>query len=86
MTDQPEERETIFHNIVKAAADSPEQLRAGNIGHVLSMAEDRGLLSEFSTWLRTQPIPKRTRKRLNITLKEQLAEKARAAARAGPPA
>ena len=86
MTDQPEERDTIFHNIVKATADSPEQLRAGNIGHVLSMAEDRGLLSEFSTWLRTQPIPKRTRKRLNVTLKEQLAEKARAEARAGPPA
>ena len=85
MTDQPEEREAIFHNIVKAAADSPEQLRAGNIGHVLSMAEDRGLLAEFSVWLRAQPIPKRTRKRLNVTLKEQLAEKARVAAKAGTP-
>lgn len=85
MTDQPEEREAIFHNIVKAAADSPDLLRAGNIGRVLSMAEDRGLLSEFSTWLRAQPIPKRTRKRLNVTLKEQLAEKARVAAKVGTP-
>ncbi len=86
MTDETEEREAIFHQIVKAAADTAEQLRVSNIDHLLSMAEEQGLLLEFSTWLRTQPISKRIRKRLSIVLKEQLAKKARAAAKEGTPA
>jgi hypothetical protein len=81
MTDQNAEREGLFQSISKTAAASPELLRVVDIDRLLALAKERGLQSEFVVWLRAQPIPKRTRQRLNVTLKEETAEEGRTAAR-----
>ena len=51
--------------IIKVAADSPEQLRAGDLDRVFDEAENRGVnLHKFNDWLLKQNLPARTRRRL----------------------
>ena len=50
-----------FMNILKSAADSPEQLRAGDVYRVLDEAKDHGIEDVFAGWLLKQNLMERTR-------------------------
>jgi hypothetical protein len=52
---------TSFMNIVKSAADSPEQLRPGDVYRVLDEARDLGVEGVFADWLWKQNLMERTR-------------------------
>jgi hypothetical protein len=61
---------SAFRSTLGLSADSPEQLRAVDVDRVMSNAKDRGYLTEFGTWLLSQPLKEGTMKAVKSYLDE----------------
>jgi hypothetical protein len=61
---------SAFRSTLGLSADSPEQLRAVDVDRVMSDAKDRGYLTEFGTWLLSQPLKEGTMKAVKSYLDE----------------
>ena len=50
-----------FRSALMLSADTPEELRACDVGRVMAAAEEFGVRDEFRTWLLTHDLISRTR-------------------------